>query len=300
MKNFIKYFKKYFIVGLLFVFVLPVFAQMPNWKYFCDIEGNVYYFDDAGRPKVVLNNETLNKNFDENFIIVSLAGMEYYMAKAEEYFLDLNYVPALTIIKSVLSMPDNDSRIVNAKKECIKLAEKIKKKIGTRIIQEERKIVFFGYKIKENTVIFVTPMQLKITLNDCEVKLIRQRQLETDYKYSGFTLALQKDNVKVLLAADSEEYVMQRRLRLSNFKTNFYANLPAWSMKSLFKSSPSSKDEFEISEFTFSRNKNFAGYEKIGVNKNIGYCVRLICEEKDFDVIKTDMLKWIENVRAIN
>jgi hypothetical protein len=142
-------------------------------------------------------------------------------------------------------------------------------------------------------------MQLKINLNDCEVRLVKQRQFETDYKYCGFTLALKKNNIKVLLMADSEEYVMQRKLSLFNFKTGLYANLPVWPMKSL-SSTKDAKNEFEISEFTLNRSKNFAGYEKIGVNKNIGYCVRLICEEKDFNAMKTDMVKWTENVKAVN
>ena len=283
--------KKYFITIFLTIFILPIFAQMPDWKYFCDIEGNKYYFDGAGLPKVILNNED-----DENFIIVSLPAIEYYMAKAEEYFQESNYVSSLIIIKSILSMPDIDSRIINNKKTCIKLLDKIKKRIGSRIIQEENKVVFFGYRIKENTVIFVKPMRLKITLNDCEVRLVRKRQTETYYKYHGFTLALQRDNTIVLLLADSEEFTMQRNLRLSNFKTSFYANLPAWSMQSL----SIVEDKFEISQFAINSFKNFAGYEKIGVNKNIGYCVRFIAEEENFDAMKDDMLKWVEGIRAVN
>jgi hypothetical protein len=265
---------------------------MPNWKYFSDIEGNEYFFDEIGLPRVILDNEKDN----ENLIIVSLSAIEYYMAKAEEHFRDANYVQSLAIIKSILAMPNIDMRVINSKKACIKLRDRIKNRIGTKINQEEEKIILFGYRIRENTVIFVKPMRLRITLNDCEVRLVRQRQYETDYKYNGFTLALQKDNVRILMSADSKKFVMQERIRLSTFRNNFYANLPAWPMKRLSYLD----DEFEISEFTMNRARNFIGYERIGVNRNIGYCIRFICEEKDFDTVKADMLKWAENIRVIN
>ena len=283
--------RKYFTAIILSIIILPVFAQMPDWKYFSDIEGNGYFFDELGLPRVILNDEDL-----ENLIIVSLPAIEYYMAKAEEHVRQANYVQALTIINSILAMPNIDSRIINSKKTCIKLRERIQRRIGTLINQEEQKIFFFGYKIRENTVLFVKPMRLRITLNACEVRLIRTRQDEAEYKYNGFTLALQKDNVRILMSADSKQFVRQERIRLSTFKNNFYANLPVMPMKRLSYSD----DEFEISEFTMNRGRNFAGYERIGVNRNIGYCIRLIAEEKDFESVKADMLKWVESIRVIN
>ena len=115
----------------LFLFVIsiinPLFisAQMPDWKFFRDREGNSYYYDRAMKIRITDEN-----SFD--FTPASQLGTDYYLNKGIELIKNGKYTEGLFYLKSLKTLPADDIRVERNAAEASKWINYLHKKHGTR------------------------------------------------------------------------------------------------------------------------------------------------------------------------
>lgn len=105
----------------------PVFlsAQMPDWKFFRDREGNGYYYDRALKIRI-----TDEKLFE--YTPAANTGIDYYLHKGIEYINNGKYIEGLFYLKSLKTLPKDDLRVKRSAEEASIWINYLQRKHGTR------------------------------------------------------------------------------------------------------------------------------------------------------------------------
>ena len=105
---------------LLAAGTILLLAQMPDWKYFRDREGNIYFIDQAGKIRITNVRKYLHKP-------VSARGIDYYLEYGAELINEHRPIEGLSVLKSICALKSDNNRIYQAQVKATQLIMKLKK-----------------------------------------------------------------------------------------------------------------------------------------------------------------------------
>ena len=284
-------------------FILPaavsilLISQMPDWRFFRDGDGNTYYVDNIGKIRTSGEPEFSYK-------VISARGLEYYNSQAEELILRHHPVDGLLLLKSILAMPPENQRIIDAQKRAALALQSFERREGTRYSELDRKASPLMYKTGGvttvlNDVLFYslkTPLAVSVIKN-------RWRQ-KYRYLYNGLTLGLGRKRsadgkssaaaYEFLVAIDTEQFAMP--------VTQLDHLVKSWDNRLLFenirRNRISGDEKSVIYSYTGGTEPLFAGFESFVVNGNFGYFIRTVTPQSRFDENRESMEKLVRGFRV--
>ena len=242
---------------------------MPDWRFFKDGDGNSYYIDNAG--KIVAPGEA------GTIYRISVRGLDYYIAQAEELILRHNAVDGLLILKTILAMPPVDQRIIDAQNKAAASLNSLKQRHGSRFDNMNRLASPLIYENGETTILVHDIMFYSLSIPYGFDIIKNKWRLLPRYFYNGISIGVrmqsgEKKGYDFLLAIDSEKFASKPESagRLEeHWRTRLFAEN--------IRRSEIFKDEKKvIYSFSAGSAPSFTGFESIIKNGNFGYIIRAI------------------------
>jgi len=286
--------RRYFlIVFILFFFV----AQMPDWKIFRDLDGNRYFFTPHG--KIITDSKPLYK-----YRPVSFNGIEFYYNYGKNLIQNHYYVEGLTILKSILVMPDSYFQVRSVKKKIVRLINKLSKKYDSRFTKYNQAAYFLLYRDSKKITIINEKLQYSISLNG-EISILKNKVRENrKYKYNGLKIGVspfrtkkskvKKSKFKYILAIDGVRY-------LANFASikevvGFWKGelgYDTFLRKEVYKD-----DKRVIFSISMKGSRFFKGFEEIVYKDEAAYIIRVFYPSNNKSIsreIKSVLLNFKTN-----
>lgn len=276
---------------IFFLMFLPVFlfAQMPEWKFFKDREGNKYFLDSSGRIYITSLPSSNRKT-------VSADGIDYYINLAEELLSRKKITDSLLLFKSILALPENNNRIYSARARAAVNIDNLRKKNGDRFRKYDNEASLLFYKSGERSNILNDAMLYSLS-GKGQINLIRSKiRNERDEVYHGFSIGInynEKDKTdnkyEAVIAMDSvqKKYSI---ISLEEMSENWKIFL---GKDDLERNEILRTDDTVISEFkSASAEKNYPLYRGFEVQKFNGsfiYYLRIVSSGTKFEKIKDSM-----------
>jgi len=126
-----KNFSFFFLLTLLLVLPINASSQMPDWKYFRDIEGNSYYYDRTFKIRITESPGT-------ELLPVKAAGIDFYFNTGIELINEGRYPEGLFYLKSIRTLGSTNNRIRKVQAESAKWMDYLGRKHGTRYEQYDK------------------------------------------------------------------------------------------------------------------------------------------------------------------
>lgn len=147
-------------------------AQMPDWKYFRDRDGNSYYYDRTFRIRITDAGEP-------DYIPVTTSGIDYYFHTGVELINSGKYPEGLFYLKSIRTLGDTSNRVRNVQIDAAKWMNYLERKHGPRfeIYDNESSITLTG----ENNRFYLNNTKLFYGLTIPH----RPHILKKEWKYNG-------------------------------------------------------------------------------------------------------------------
>jgi hypothetical protein len=243
---------------------------MPDWHFFKDGEGNTYYIDNAGK--------IVTSGAPRSSYRVSVRGLEYYTAHAEELIISHHPVNGLLILKTILAMPGTDQRIVDAQNKASANLNALKQRHGTRFDEMNRLASPLIFENNGETTIihdvlfysFKTPHRFDIIRN--------KWRLAHNYWYNGLLIGVRMNGSKrtsgydFLFALDSEKFAKKLE-SLNRLADNWNSKL---FLENIEHTQISIDETKAVYSFSAGTPPSFAGFESFVKNGNFGYILRSI------------------------
>ncbi len=123
MRSYNSYFLK--TIVLITLFSLPIFAQMPGWIKYNDMDGNTFLLDQNGKFY-------LEEKPDFDYKAVASEGFPYYIKQAKD-LIDNHYKKeGVTLLKSIIYLSDLDKTLYERGSEASKELNRIIAREGDR------------------------------------------------------------------------------------------------------------------------------------------------------------------------
>ncbi len=309
--------RRYFVIFSLFILLLfssiYLFAQMADWKFFRDREGNVYYYDRALKIRI-----TDEKFFD--FTPASINGTDYYLHKGIEIIKSGKYAEGLFYLKSLKTLPMNNLRVRNNAKEASKWINYLQKKHGPRYERFDRESTILLNFNDGSYNLVNEKLRYKIILKQ-KPKVIRALWKLNDAGYGfkfGFNLDNQIENEKSQKDEDNKENFeivnsenndgekdsgydcivgIETRILKGNIK-NIKEAEESWRNefgKDNFKREEVlQKEDRIIYLYTYNDGVPFSGIEGVFINGKFIHIVRTLCSNSIKDRVFQEIRKPVE------
>jgi len=280
------------ILFLVFLFSsTPLFlsAQMPDWKFFRDREGNGYYYDRAMKIRIIDE-----KPFD--FAPASKRGTDYYLNKGIELIKNGKYAEGLFYLKSLKTLPMDDIRVERNAAEASKWINHLNKKHGTRYDRFDKESTILLNLSDGNYNLFNEKLRYRISLKK-QPRIVRALWKLNDKGYGlKFGFNLDKNNTddgydcivgietrilkgKISNPADAEES-WRNEFGTDNFKRVEVLR----------------KDDRIIYFYSYSDGVPFSGIEGIFINGNLIHIVRVLCSDNIKDRVFEEIRRPVEEM----
>jgi hypothetical protein len=269
-------------------------AQDPDWKFFKDREGNKYFIDRNGKIWTAGRPEFLYKP-------VSHQGIDYYLRQGIELIDNRYRVEGLTILKSILALPPDNSRITRAQNEAVKKINYLKKNDGDRFITLNESANILLVKDQKSVKVINDWMYYSLDI-PADVTIIKNtKRGKLGYNYNGLLIGIRieggveekkKEGMKFdfLLAVGSEKFHGDLK-NIDELENKWRMTL--W--EDVFKRKILEKNEGRlIYQFSTKDNPRYSGFEGLYANRNYGYMVRIITTELIFEK-HSELMKDIIN-----
>lgn len=273
-------------------------AQMPDWKFFRDREGNTYFFDQGGAIHI-----TSMKKY--RYRPVSARGIDYYLEYGRELINEHHPIEGLSVLKSICALKNNNNRIYQAQVKATELIIKMKKNNGPRFtsMNESASLMLFqvddGIEIINDQMLYSFKVPGRIEV----VRKIDRSRLE--YRYSGILFGVLPEGSKddggeagayeILMAVDTEKFAVPYK--------NLSAAVEKWKGNIGYEGVTREVLEKEknrcVCSFRNSSAPRYAGIEGIILNGSYSHYVRLISSELRFPAQQKIMLKIIDGFRTV-
>jgi hypothetical protein len=271
---------------------------MPDWKYFRDRAGNVYYIDRTGKFHAP-------HKPTRAFPVITPEEVEYYIAHARE-LMPYHPVQGLAIVKSILSLPEDNSILVSARREASAQINRCIKRNGDRYAQWNRDasivMVRFGglSRLIDDEMMFVLEMPYHAVV-------IRNRERQSHkYKYSGLLLGLGAEKFQggdavefarfdVLLAVDTEAFSVPLK-GVDLVEENSLNNSGFRDMSRSLIFVDRNRKIYEIGKVG---GLSLVGFEAYYVNSNRGHALRLLCRPSLFAEEKAALQRIVESFKTV-
>ena len=273
-------------------------AQMPDWKYFRDREGNTYFFDQAGKIRI-----TSMKKF--RYRPVSSRGIDYHLEYGTELINEHHPIEGLSVLKSICALKNDNNRIYQAQVKATELIMKLKKRNGPRFtsMNESASLMIFlvddGIEIINDQMMYSFRVPGRVDV----VRKVDRGRLE--YRYSGILFGLLPSEGKddrgeagaydMLAAVDTEKFaVPYKNLAEAVEKWKGTIGYEGLTREVLVKDA-----KHLVCSFRNSGTPRYAGIEGIFLNGTYSHYVRLISSEQQFPVNEKRMRKIIDGFRTV-
>ncbi len=284
---------KIFTLLLLFISLslttVYLSAQMPDWKYFRDREGNGYYYDRALKIRI-----TDEKSFD--YTPVSVRSADYSLHKGIELIKSSQYVEGLFYLKSLKSLPADDLRVENNSREASKWINYLNKKHGPRYERYDRestillnysdeKYSLINEKLRYKLVLKKKPRIIKAAwkLYDKGYGLKFAFNLDKDYIEGGYDCVIGVES-RILKGKVSSVEEVEESWRNEFGKDNFK------------REEVLRKADRVIYLYSFSDGVPFSGIEGIFINGRIIHIIRVLTNNNIKDKVFEEIRKPVEEM----
>ncbi len=312
-------------IYLLVLFLsLPLFsssiflsAQMPDWKFFRDREGNGYYYDKANKIRITDENPFL-------YTPVSIRGIDYFLYKGIELIKDGKYTEGLYYLKSIKTLPMENLRVENNAKDASKWINHLQKKHGVRYERFDKDCTILLNFFDDKYSIINEKLRYKIILKK-KPRIVKALWKFYDQGYGlkfGFNLEneiadknnsgnsstgkSEKENFEEALLENKNsdkgyDCIVGIESRILKGKIGNVAEAAeSWRYefgKDNFKREEVlRKDDRVIYIYTYSDGVPFTGIEAIFINGRIIHILRVLCSSTIRDKVFEEILKPVEEM----
>jgi hypothetical protein len=281
------------------MFLLPLLAQMPDWKYFRDREGNTYFIDQAGKIHITDVREY-------RYRPVTPRGIDYYLNYGTTLIKEHRLPEGLSVLKSICALPVDNNRTYQAQVKAMEVVNMLKKRNGPRFAALNESASLILFMVDDVTKIINDQMFYSFQV-PCRINVVRKRdraQAGVDYRYSGIQFGVQTTGGRdrkagefdILMAVDSEKFSVKLK--------NITDAVEKWKWNigydGLVREELAQSEDRLLYQFRSSGPATFAGIEGIFVNKNYTHCVRIISSEAGYRVNRELMRKVMESFRTVS
>jgi hypothetical protein len=257
-------------------------AQMPDWLFFRDGDGNSYYYDKNGKIWTSGKPEFKYKT-------ITISGMDYYIRQSEELLKSHFPVEGLLLIKSILAMPPSDQRIIDAQSRASSLLNKMKRLEGSRFDNYNEKASPLLYSQGGATAVVHDIMFCAMSIPGQVTILTNRWRKSVSYRYNGILLGVRSNTGKeaaenekfdILVAIDAEEFAIP--IKKIEDMEEYWRNKPGFD--SIIRQTIERDDYRILNRYESTGSKKFFGFEGIYINNKLGYIIRTIApvdERKD-------------------
>jgi hypothetical protein len=276
-----------------------VHAQMPEWKYFRDREGNSYYLDRMGKIRIA-------KTPGFRYRPVSALGIDYYLEYGITLIKEHRIIEGLSLLKSILALPADNNRIYTAQAKASEVINSLKKTHGTRYsaLNESASLVL----IRQNASVDLLNDRMFYFIRlpaSMEVVRVKERA-GVDYRYTGLLLGIwkpyegpqtdSKGGYDLLLAVDSEKF----SVRLKDLGQAAARWKDILGRDDFRREKLSESESGVIYQLLGTGAQKFSGAEGIFVNGNFSHCVRLISSEANYRADRGIIIKIINSFKTVS
>lgn len=265
-------------------------AQMPDWKYFRDREGNGYYYDRAFKIRI-----TDEKPF--NYTPASSAGIDYYLNKGIELIKDGKYSQGLFYLKSLKTLSMDNLRVRNSAKTAAEWINYLQKKHGIR---------YEGYDRESTVLLSLSEGKYSLINEKLRYKIILNRQPHitraswklNDAGYGlkfGFNLDDGNSDEGYDCIVGIETRILRGKINSLNDAEDSWRN--EFGKDNFKREEVLRGDDRVVYLYSYSDGVPFSGIEGVFINGKIIHIIRVLCgsgiKERVFDVIRKPVEEMI-------
>ena len=268
-------------------------AQMPDWKFFKDREGNGYYYDPAMKIRVIDA-----ENFE--YRPVSRKGVDYYLNTGIELIKTGRYPEGLFYLKSLRMIPALDRRMKDAAADASKWINYLYKKHGSRFerYNKDSTVLLTFYDGKYNLVNEKLRYRVSLTKRPWIIK--------NKWKYNdtahGLKFGINFDNNKndngFDCVAGIESRISKGKLRDIDEAVN------SWRYElgsdNFRRQEITRKNDRILFYYSYEDGVPFSGIEAVYINGEIFYILRVIFHNDLKEKVSGEIKKSVEDLILIN
>ncbi|MCU0846644.1 MAG: hypothetical protein MUD12_02005 [Spirochaetes bacterium] len=268
-------------------------AQMPEWKFFRDREGNRYYLDLNG--KIFITDDITHA-----YRAVSPEGIDYYKNSGLRLLKEHRKAEALSMLKSIMALPCDNERICAAQRESSAAINEMKKREGTRFPVYEKQASLLFFKTGRNHYLTDDVLMYSLRIPFRTVVIRRSLREMVDYMHTGLMCGIKKDdntggNYDMLIGIDAERF-RGRISGLAELEKNWSNNL---GYDGALRRELERTDSGVMYVFESRSEPYFSGLERICLNGNSGYCIRIVTSRSKNAGNEADMMEIIRGFSFI-
>ena len=274
-------------------------AQMPDWSFFRDRDGNRYYFDQQGIIHVTISP-------GNRFIPVNPRSIDYHIHHGMELLRSGYKVEGVTVLKSIIALPTSDNRVLMARERAVKALGELQKRDGPRYTELYRSASPVLYRIGTRVRVINEEMRYSLDLPVNAVILKKKIRRKGKYTYFGITLGAgwsgdrerkeEGGGYRFLIAVDSERYPVDIS-GLERAEEN-------WRHKALHEGvdmvQVSRNRSHAIYEFKSGEAPFYSGFEGVYLNGSYTLLVRLITPAERFSSNREDMRNVMRGITIVS
>ena len=278
-----------FFLILLFSDFLFLSAQMPDWKFFRDREGNGYYYDRAMKIRI-----TDEKPFD--FTPASQRGTDYYLNKGIELIKNGKYTEGLFYLKSLKTLPMNDIRVERNAAEAAKWINYLHKKHGTRYDRFDKESTILLNYTDGSYNLINEKLRYKIVLKK-QPRVVRALWKLNDKGYGfkfGFNLERENTGDGFDCIVGIETRILKGRIGGPGVAEESWRN--EFGTDNFKRVEVLRTEDRIIYHYSYSDGVPFSGIEGIYVNGNLIHIVRVLCSDNIRTKVFDEIMKPVEEM----
>ena len=283
-----------FISIPVFFSSIYLFAQMPDWKFFRDREGNGYYYDRTFRIRI-----TDEKPFD--YAPVSEKSADYSLHKGIELVKNGRYIEGLYYLKSLKALPADNLRVEKNAKDATGWINYLQKKHGDRYDRFD----------KESTILLNFSGGKYSLINEkLRYKIVIKKQpliVKALWKQSGngyglkFGFNLEKETAAGENIDQGYDCIVGIESRIFKGKIGSVGEASeSWRYElgrdNFVREEILRRDDRAVYVYTFSDGVPFSGIEGIYINGNIIHILRVLCANEVREKVYNEIRKPVEEL----
>lgn len=279
------------VVILVFT-ALYLYAQMPEWKYFRDREGNSYYYDSAMKIRIADD-----KPFE--YTPVSAAGVDYYLHKGIDLVKSGSYVEGLYYLKSIKTLPPGNRRVKTASEDASGWINYLQKKHGVRYERFDAESTILLNNTGSEYNLFNEKLRFRISIKKIP-RIIKAAWRLNGRGYGlkfGFNFERENSEPGFDCVVGVESRIT--RGRIENLAETESAWRNEFGIDNLVREEVLRRNDRVIYTYTYGDGVPFSGIEGVYLNGNIIHLVRVLCSNNIKDRVFEEIKKPVEEMTLV-